>query len=81
MRGPIDRTIYTAGKTISGTMLDLITDPSTLKRCKDEFHERITEYKEEPLLTADMDPPIDLPWPEYITTERGYEWRIPTPSE
>jgi aminobenzoyl-glutamate utilization protein B len=81
MRGPIDRTIYTAGKTISGTMLDLITDPSKLKRCKDEFQERIAEYKEEPLLTPDMEPPIDLPWPEYITTERGYEWRIPAPRE
>jgi hypothetical protein len=25
-------------------------------------------------------PPIDLRWPEYITTARGEEWWLPTPN-
>ena len=29
---------------------------------------------------ADFHPPVDLRWPEYITTERGEEWWIPTPN-
>ena len=30
-----------------------------------------------PLLPPDMEPPIDLRWPEYINTPRGREWWIP----
>jgi aminobenzoyl-glutamate utilization protein B len=33
-----------------------------------------------PLLPRDFQPPIDLRWPEYVTTERGEEWWIPTPA-
>ena len=77
MPGPIDKTIYTAGKAISGTMLDLATDPAKLKKCWDEFKERTSERMEEPLLPPDLEPPIDLRWPEYITTSRGREWWIP----
>ncbi len=77
MRGVIDRTIYTAGKAISGTMLDLVTDPAKLKACQDEFRERTRDHKQEPLLPPDLEPPIDLRWPEYITTVRGREWWIP----
>jgi aminobenzoyl-glutamate utilization protein B len=32
-----------------------------------------------PLLPADFVPPVDLRWPEYVTTARGEEWCIPTP--
>ena len=32
-----------------------------------------------PLLPEDFQPPIDLRWPEYVTTARGEEWWIPTP--
>jgi aminobenzoyl-glutamate utilization protein B len=32
-----------------------------------------------PLLPEDFDPPVDLRWPEYITTVRGEEWFLPTP--
>ena len=77
MRGVIDRSIYTAGKAISGTMMDLVTDADKLKACKDEWKERTSKYMEKPLLPPDMEPPIDLPWPEYITTPRGREWHIP----
>jgi aminobenzoyl-glutamate utilization protein B len=81
MKGPIDRTIYIAGKAIGGTMLDLFTDHNKLKECKDEWNERIKQEYEEPQLNSKWNPPIDLPWPEYVTTERGYEWHIPTPNK
>jgi len=77
MPGPIDKSIYAAGKGISGTMLDLITDPAKLKKCWDEFNERTKDGIVGPLLPPDMEPPIDLRWPEYITTPRGREWWIP----
>ena len=79
VKGPIDRTIYTAGKAISGTLLDLFEDPVKLKACKDEWSQRIKEEYEPPQLDPAWDPPIDLPWPEYVVTERGYDWHIPTP--
>ncbi len=81
VRGPIDRTIYTAGKAISGTLLDLAEDPTKLKACKDEWKERIKEEYEPPQLDPEWDPPIDLPWPEYVVTERGRDWHIPTPKK
>ena len=81
MKGPIDRTIYTAGKAIGGTMLDLFTEPMKLKECKDEWKERISKEYEPPQLDPSWDPPIDLPWPEYVVTERGCDWHIPTPKK
>ena len=79
MKGPIDRTIYTAGKAISGTMLDLFEKPARLKACKDEWNQRVSEDYEAPQLSPDMEPPVDLPWPEYVVTERGWDWHIPAP--
>ena len=34
-----------------------------------------------PLLPKDFDPPVDLRWPEYVTTARGEEWCFPTPHD
>ena len=76
MKGVIDKSIITAGKTISGTMLDLIIDPIQLEKCKEEQKTKISEYVEKPLLPPELEPPIDLPWPEYVTTVRGYEWHV-----
>ncbi len=81
VKGPIDRTIYTAGKVICSTLLDLAEDPLKLKRCKDEWSDRIKQEYEEPQLDPEWDPPVDLPWPEYVVTERGYDWHIPTPGK
>jgi aminobenzoyl-glutamate utilization protein B len=78
-KGPIDRTIYTAAKAISGTLMDLAEDPLKIKACKDEWAERIKHEYEAPQLDPEWDPPIDLPWPEYVVTERGHDWHIPTP--
>ena len=58
--------------------IDLVTDPDKLKTCKDEWKERASKYIEKPLLPPDMEPPIDLPWLEYVTTQRGREWHIPS---
>ena len=33
-----------------------------------------------PLLPRDFAPPVDLRWPEYVTTVRGEEWWLPTPN-
>ena len=81
MKGPIDRTIYTAAKAISGTLMDLAEDPAKLKACKDEWAERIKHEYEPPQLDPTWTPPIDLPWPEYVVTERGHDWHIPTPGK
>jgi aminobenzoyl-glutamate utilization protein B len=81
IKGPIDRTIITAGKAISGTLIDLAEDPSKLKKCKNEWEERIKYEHEHPQLNPEWNPPIDLPWPEYVVTERGYDWYIPTPKK
>ena len=64
--------------------LDLLAHPTILERVKAEFNERtgggIGGAKwVAPLLPRDFVPPVDLRWPEYITTARGEEWWIPTP--
>ena len=61
-------------------------DPEALQRCRAEFHERTGggvggDKWLAPLLPRDFQPPDDLRWPEYVTTERGEEWWIPTPPD
>jgi aminobenzoyl-glutamate utilization protein B len=78
----IDPAIFVAGKTIGLSLVELLTDPGALKKCQEEFKERtgggIGGSKwVGPLLPPDFDPPVDLRWPEYITTQRGEEWWIP----
>lgn len=58
-------TISTAGKTISGTFLDLLTKPEVLAEAKREFEERVAQEPMPALLPADFEAPIDLPWPDY----------------
>lgn len=79
----IDPMWLTAGKVISATILDLLTDGTTLDAAQAEFRERTgggvggTKWIA-PLLPADFDPPVNYRWPEYVTTSRGEEWTIPT---
>jgi len=80
----MDPGMLVAGKTIAATILDLIQQPDQLARCQAEFTERTGggiggDKWVGPLMPADIIPPIDLAWPEYITTERGTEWVLPTP--
>lgn len=74
----IDPTVEVAAKTIAGTLLDLLTQPELIAAARAEWVERTTgEHRIEPLLPADFEPPLDYPWPEYVTTERGTHWVNP----
>jgi len=78
----IDPTVQVAGKTIAGTLLDLLTRPALLQAARAEFQARTGGEKFiAPLLPRDFTPPIDYRWPEYVTTERGREWWIPACDE
>jgi aminobenzoyl-glutamate utilization protein B len=74
----IDPTVTCAAKSIAGTMLDLYARPGLLAEARSEFEQRrAREQHAEPLLPPDHRPPIDLPWPEYVTTPRGSGWIDP----
>jgi aminobenzoyl-glutamate utilization protein B len=79
----IDPCIFVAGRTIAGTLLDLVTRPEELEKARAEFVERtgggIGGSKwVAPLLPENFPPPVELRWPEYVQTVRGEEWWIPT---
>ena len=80
----IDPGVFVAAKTIAASFLDLLAHPATLEAAKAEFADRTgggvggTSWVA-PLLPRDFTPPVDLRWPEYVTTVRGREWWIPTP--
>jgi aminobenzoyl-glutamate utilization protein B len=62
-------------------VLDLLTDRPALAAAKREFEERTGGGLGGSRWIAplcDYAPPIHHRWPEYITTERGTEWWIPT---
>jgi aminobenzoyl-glutamate utilization protein B len=80
----IDPMLFVAGKTLAATLVDLLTEPAELAKAKAEFDARTGggvggSQWVAPLLPRDFVPPIDLRWPEYVTTPRGEEWWIPTP--
>ena len=75
MRETIAPTILTAGKTISGTFLDLFTRPDVLAEAKAEFESRVASDPMPALLPTDFTPPIELPWPDYrIDRASGQRW-------
>ena len=81
IRATIDPTIRCAARTIAATVLDLLTDRPALAAAKREFEERTGGGLGGSRWIAplcDYAPPIHHRWPEYITTERGTEWWIPT---
>jgi aminobenzoyl-glutamate utilization protein B len=76
----IDPTWQFGAKVIAATALRLIADEDLLARSTEEFRTRLAAAHEEyrrPMLPADFQAPVDLPWPEYHTTPRGYEWVLP----
>lgn len=81
----IDPLHDTAAKAIAATLVELATDPAAIPRCRKEFAERTgggiggTAWAP-PLLPKDFRAPIDYRWPEYVTTPRGFEWTLPTPT-
>ena len=85
MRAAIDPMIRTAAKVVGATIVDLVSDRDLLGRARAEFEERTGggvggSRWIAPLLASDFRVPIDFRWPEYITTQRGAEWWIPTRS-
>jgi aminobenzoyl-glutamate utilization protein B len=80
----MDPGLFVAAKTMALTLVDLASLPGALDAAQAEFRERTgggvgsTNWVG-PLLPADFVPPVDLRWPEYVTTARGREWCIPTP--
>jgi aminobenzoyl-glutamate utilization protein B len=77
----IDPSWVYAGQAIALTALDLIEEPAALAAVREEFLRRRDEADpryQQPLLPADFTAPADLPWPQYVQTERGYEWCLPT---
>ena len=82
----IDPSMLAGGRTIGLSLVELLTNPERLQQAKDEFEQRtgggIGGSKwVAALLPKDFKPPVDLRWPEYVRTERGREWWIPTPNE
>jgi len=81
----VDPGMFLAAKTIAATALDLLTMPGELAKARAEFAERTGggvggSKWIAPLLPANFFPPVDLRWPEYVTTARGEEWWLPTPN-
>ncbi|MDG4898393.1 amidohydrolase [Mesorhizobium sp. WSM4976] len=79
----VDPVIFTAAKVIGSTIIDLLTSPDKLARCRDEFDRRTGggiggERWLAPLLDRNVPPPVHHPWPEYVTTARGPGWCLPT---
>lgn len=81
----VDPGLFVAAKTMALTLVDLAAKPDVLAAAQAEFRERTGGGVGgagwvEPLLPADFVPPVDLKWPEYVTTARGEEWCFPTPT-
>ncbi len=79
----IDPMWSTASKVIAMTIIDLLTDGTSLAKAQDEFKQRTGggiggSNWVAPLLPRDFEAPIHYRWPEYVTTERGTEWTTPT---
>lgn len=79
----IDPMWSTAAKVIATTIVDLLTDGTSLAAAQAEFKERTGggiggKNWVAPLLPADFEAPVNYRWPEYVTTARGHEWTIPT---
>ncbi|MEU8195398.1 hypothetical protein AB0C10_16605 [Microbispora amethystogenes] len=73
-----------AGEVIAATALRLIDDSGLLGAATEEFQrnrEAAPEALRDPLLPRDFAPPVELPWPEYVTTARGFEWQLPTTTD
>jgi aminobenzoyl-glutamate utilization protein B len=78
--------MFVAAKTMALTLVDLAAKPGLLDAAQTEWRERTgggmggTKWVA-PLLPKNFAAPVDLKWPEYVTTPRGEEWCVPTPAE
>ncbi|KLN60348.1 peptidase M20 [Kiloniella spongiae] len=80
IRETIDPMIECASKTIGATIVDLFCRPEMLEKAQKEFNERTGGIGGENWIPpqCDYDSPHHFRWPEYVETDRGYEWWIPT---
>jgi aminobenzoyl-glutamate utilization protein B len=69
-----------AAKIITVSAVELIQRPDILLNAKSEFKKRKSIHNEEPLLPKELEPPIKLRWPEWISRP-GEEWWIPPPTK
>ncbi len=69
----IDPMVETAAQVLALSALRLLQDDEARTKGRDEFARRTSESPTSPL--CDYAPPTDLPWPEYVTTPRGPDWR------
>ena len=79
IRETIDPMIRCAASTIGLTVVDLLTRPDLLQAAQAEFTQRTgggSNGNQALPPLCDYDPPIDFPWPEYVTTERGRHWSL-----
>lgn len=68
-------------EVLASTAVRFVESPELLASAREEFENRRAAADprlQRPLLPADFSAPHDLPWPEYVTTARGYEWQLPT---
>lgn len=63
--GGMPVTIVTAGKTVPGTFLELLTSPDVLDKARAEIASRVEADPMPALLPDEVAPPINLPWPDY----------------
>jgi aminobenzoyl-glutamate utilization protein B len=57
---------FVVAKTLAISAVELLTTPSELEKAWEEFNNRTSEYKEEPLIPKGVKAPIDLRWPEWV---------------
>ena len=76
----INPMLFCASKTIACTVLDLLTQSELLNEATAEFEQRtgggIGGSKWLAPL-CDYEAPVNFRWPEYVTTERGFDWWMP----
>lgn len=77
----IDPMVVSAAKTLTVSALRLLEDEKMRRAAKQEFIERTGGGVGGSKWIAplcDYEPPINFRWPEYVTTERGRDWWIPS---
>ena len=77
----IDPMVECAAEVLALAALRLLEDPAAREAAMEEFRDRTGggiggDRWLAPL--CDYPPPIHFRWPEYVTTERGRDWWIPS---
>ena len=76
MAQTIDPMVQVAAKVLACSALRLLEDDTARQAAMDEFTTRKAEGNIPPM--CDYPAPHQFKWPEYVQTERGHDWHIPT---